>query len=243
MKNKNYYEILHVQPDAPVEVIRSSYRAMMQQLKMHPDLGGGDGTAALVNQAYAVLKNPKARAEYDASMQAQPKSSARTPHSQAQSSSNTDQPNNATATDILSHCAYCQTPHNLGKEIQVETTCAKCNSVLFPATKHSLAKSGKRIIDRIDRNWPVSYCINWPNMKSYNGITKDVSLNGMQMITNQALEYGQVLKLSSNTLEALAVVVNRRENPNDAQQAWRIGLEFLTLRFHRAQGTFIKVTV
>lgn len=42
MKNnrRNYYRILHVQPDAPLEIIRASYRAMMGPLKMHPDMGG-----------------------------------------------------------------------------------------------------------------------------------------------------------------------------------------------------------
>jgi predicted transcriptional regulator len=34
MKNRrNYYRILQVQPDAPVEIIRASYRTMMRELK------------------------------------------------------------------------------------------------------------------------------------------------------------------------------------------------------------------
>jgi DnaJ-class molecular chaperone len=70
MKNRrNYYRILHVQPDAPREVIRSSYRAMMQGLRMHPDLGGDDGNAALINEAYAVLTDPGQRAAYDSARQ------------------------------------------------------------------------------------------------------------------------------------------------------------------------------
>ena len=53
MKNKrNYYRVLHVQPDAPKEIIRSSYRTMMQKLRMHPDLGGDDWNASLINEAY-----------------------------------------------------------------------------------------------------------------------------------------------------------------------------------------------
>ena len=41
MENRrNYYRILHVQPDAPTEIIKSSYRTLMQKLRMHPDLGG-----------------------------------------------------------------------------------------------------------------------------------------------------------------------------------------------------------
>src|SRR5215831_10412149 len=62
---RNYYRILHVQPDAPAEVIRTSYRTLMQRLKMHPDLGGEHWTAALLNEAFATLISPEKRASYD----------------------------------------------------------------------------------------------------------------------------------------------------------------------------------
>ncbi|MFK8019196.1 MAG: DnaJ domain-containing protein [Pseudomonadales bacterium] len=66
MKNKrNFYRILHVQPDAPVELIRMSYRTIMQKLKKHPDLGGDEWDAAVINEAYSVLCDPKMRAVYD----------------------------------------------------------------------------------------------------------------------------------------------------------------------------------
>lgn len=39
-RRKNYYRVLHVDPDAPVEIIRSSYRTLMRRMKKHPDLGG-----------------------------------------------------------------------------------------------------------------------------------------------------------------------------------------------------------
>ena len=47
----DYYEVLHVHPEAPEAVIRASYRALMQKLKMHPDLGGDADTAARINEA------------------------------------------------------------------------------------------------------------------------------------------------------------------------------------------------
>ena len=63
---RNYYRILHVQPDAPLAVIKASYRAQMQKLKLHPDLGGDVKNAATINEAYATLSNEKKRAAYDA---------------------------------------------------------------------------------------------------------------------------------------------------------------------------------
>ena len=66
MQNRrNYYRLLQVQPDAPIEVIRASYRTLMRELKQHPDLGGSSAHAALLNEAYSTLSNPTLRTEYD----------------------------------------------------------------------------------------------------------------------------------------------------------------------------------
>ena len=62
----NYYALLHVHPDAPVEIIRASFRTLMQVLKQHPDLGGDKERAQLINEAYSVLSDPDRRARYDA---------------------------------------------------------------------------------------------------------------------------------------------------------------------------------
>jgi hypothetical protein len=45
----DYYAILHVDPAAPAEVIRASYRTLMQQLRAHPDLGGDHEAAARIS--------------------------------------------------------------------------------------------------------------------------------------------------------------------------------------------------
>jgi curved DNA-binding protein CbpA len=63
--NLNYYRILQVQPDAPYEVIRHNYTILLQKLRMHPDLGGNNRDAALINVAYETLQHPEKRAEYD----------------------------------------------------------------------------------------------------------------------------------------------------------------------------------
>jgi DnaJ-class molecular chaperone len=66
VKNKrNYYRILFVQPDAPIEVIRASYRTLMQKLRQHPDLGGEHWNASVINEAHNVLTDAKKRRVYD----------------------------------------------------------------------------------------------------------------------------------------------------------------------------------
>ncbi|MFT5395826.1 MAG: DnaJ-class molecular chaperone [Gammaproteobacteria bacterium] len=41
-ERRNYYRILNIQPDAPLEIIKNNYRTLLQKLRLHPDLGGGN---------------------------------------------------------------------------------------------------------------------------------------------------------------------------------------------------------
>ncbi len=70
--NKNYYEILGVQPEAGAEEIRKTYRRLAFQ--WHPDRNPGNPRAAdrfkEVSEAYGVLIDPSKRREYDLSRQA-----------------------------------------------------------------------------------------------------------------------------------------------------------------------------
>jgi len=66
MQNRrNFYRILQVQPDAPTEVIRNNYRTLLQKLRLHPDLGGDQRNASLINQAWQTLRDPIRRRTYD----------------------------------------------------------------------------------------------------------------------------------------------------------------------------------
>src|SRR5919199_3815114 len=69
----DYYAVLQVHPAAEQEVIDAAYRQLMR--KYHPDMAGEDGMRAqllherakLINQAYAVLRDPDLRWLYDRS--------------------------------------------------------------------------------------------------------------------------------------------------------------------------------
>lgn len=62
----DYYRILHVQDDAPLEIIRASYRTLMRTMGAHPDLGGDENGARALNEAWEVLSDQARRARYDA---------------------------------------------------------------------------------------------------------------------------------------------------------------------------------
>lgn len=62
----DYYGLLHVRSDAPIEIIRSSYRTLMKTLGAHPDLGGDGSDARALNEAWKTLSDRDERARYDA---------------------------------------------------------------------------------------------------------------------------------------------------------------------------------
>jgi curved DNA-binding protein len=67
MKYKDYYEILGVPRDADAETIKKAYRKLARQ--HHPDVSKDSGAEERfkdVGEAYATLKDPQKRADYDA---------------------------------------------------------------------------------------------------------------------------------------------------------------------------------
>ena len=59
VNRRNYYRLLHVQADAPAEVIKAAYRALIAL--HHPDKGGSTWLAGRLNEArdYLLHNNPK----------------------------------------------------------------------------------------------------------------------------------------------------------------------------------------
>lgn len=65
IERRNFYRILHVQPDASMAVIRENYRVLMQKLKIHPELSDSNWNESLLDIAYDTLLDPHKRAAYD----------------------------------------------------------------------------------------------------------------------------------------------------------------------------------
>ena len=61
----DYYEILQVHPRASQEMVKKAYRTLMGEMGGHPDLGGDEERAKLINEAYAVLGDAELRRAYD----------------------------------------------------------------------------------------------------------------------------------------------------------------------------------
>ncbi|AUG29531.1 hypothetical protein CXR34_08780 [Microbacterium hominis] len=65
---RTHYDVLGITPDATNAVIRAVYKAKIRET--HPDNGGDEDEAALVNAAFGVLSDEQARIKYDRTLEA-----------------------------------------------------------------------------------------------------------------------------------------------------------------------------
>ncbi len=244
---RNYYRILHVQPDAPEPVIRSSYRAVLQKLKRHPDLGGDHAEAALINQAYAVLTNPKKRAAYDRELrQFHSKSTLggeRVHKQETQASaSEVDQPkpspDAATTANKNAYCVFCKLPHSVLSRHLDDAICTCCESPLSLAAPMELEKSCRRAVKRVEKDAQVFFYTDWPQ-RHKPGRVQDISPNGMSFMASEPVADAQIIKLSSDLVHAVAEVMSCKRTSQRGKNIYSIGVHFLTLRFQESKGTFV----
>lgn len=239
-EKRNYYEVLHVSPDAPVEIIRGSYRTLMQQLKHHPDLGGDTVTAALINEAYAVLSDPARRAEYDTRLSILEQLSRGMPEDTWVDESYVTADR---ILDPLRECVFCAAPHEHGKVIEVDASCKECASPLYAAERLRNESADKRAVSRIDKRQAITFFTHWPQRKGFAGHTEDISLSGLRFVTKWNLAKGQRLKIVSGVVEAVARVTNCTQERHGWTTVCVAGVSFVTLRFVRSVGGFVSEQV
>ncbi len=238
----DYYQILHVSREAPLEVIRASYRALMQAMKKHPDLGGDHHSAALINEAYATLSDSRKRAEYDKTRRfrqghgepdAGAQASAAGPNKPRRAPSKTT-PYPRSRFDAYSRCPFCDAQHTQSTVDSEEAGCAQCSSPLFPAARYVSSRSGLRMMERFPKQQTITLFTAWPSA-GFQGKTLDVSLNGMLIQTHTPLQPQQTVKISCDMCQAIARVAHLSQDAD----AWKVGVEFITLRFTKSQGSIV----
>jgi len=238
--SRNYYDVLHVGRSAPMEIIRSSYRTLMQKLKYHPDLGGDAATAATINEAYAVLSNPERRAEYDARLDiiAQLADGL---HERSPKQDPVVKP--ALVLDPFRECAFCEAPHKHGKIIDADASCGACDSPLSIAEGPKANSADHRTVERIDKSQAMTFYTHWPQGKGFAGQMEDISLTGLRFSTLHNLKEGQRLKIESIALQAIAHVTNCRYERRGWKTLCIAGVSFVTLRFAHSVGGFVSTHV
>ena len=243
MQNRrNYYRILHVQPDAPDAVIKSTHRTLMQRMKMHPDLGGDHAQAVLINEAFAVLSDPDKRAAYDRTLARETGSRGAASRPEPE-----DTPAPAQAAPTPSHaptshttaCGFCGTSLPVASSEWPESTCPTCGSALYPARKHQSGDLSRRTIERLPRNITMAFRTARARRKQWSGTTDDVSLNGMRFLTSADLAVGDCLSIECRFCSAIALVRSVRPVADRRHGALQVGVEFLTLRITHPRGGLV----
>ncbi|MEQ1881025.1 MAG: DnaJ domain-containing protein [Burkholderiales bacterium] len=245
---RNFYRILHVQPEAPLEIIRASYRSLMSKLKAHPDLGGDHEAAVLINQAYAVLSNPEKRRLYDESRRSTkgPARGARgqhadevprTPRSGARAAPKADD----SRSDDLPRCHFCRTEYR--RPPRPSERCGCCASPLVleipMASTHVRELFGRRTAPRITKAGNFTLYPSWPH-HGYPAQLRDLSPTGLSLLTQYPARNSQILKLDGSFLTGVARVISVRAGMRGILS---VHASFLTVEFLTKTGGFVSVRI
>jgi hypothetical protein len=248
-ERRNLYRILHVQPEAPTEVIRASYRTLMSALKAHPDLGGDTEGAARINHAWSVLGDPEQRRAYDLQLG----EAARPAHrgnrqagasqgrgASAPPSHRAAQGGGASAAPFMPEaagrrCAFCM--HDLGARAAVDPVCPACGSPLQapPAPHGRVETSGGRRSPRFASKQAASVRLA-PTGGNWSMSVQDVSLAGCGLCSPVPFAAGDVLRIVAESFDGVAHVVSCRP---DGGRGWRVHARWVRLRPLRAAGSFV----
>ena len=226
MKNRrNYYRILQVQPDAPEEIIRACYRTLMRELKQHPDLGGDNWNASLLNEAFEILSDKGKRAEYDKLLY--------------ETYVNKPLPKTASGKKPLFSffCPFCKRP--LSRKAQPGENCPTCRSPLHSSDKgEALNRACRRSADRMKKSGIIQYYTSWPQ-KGREALMLDLSPMGIRMKCSPMLRKNSIIKLSGPFLKAIAEVKNSHRKESMGKIAHIVGAQFLSVSFKNPKGSFL----
>ena len=244
---RNYYRLLCIQPDAPLEVIRASYRTLMQSLKHHPDLGGDQWNAALLNEAYAVLSTPETRAAYDRACKGLEKTVGPTARTRARLVGRRGELERARSAQPPSReiirpsiCAFCNT-RNQGSRQSVDGVCRGCGGPLRQLIGLTAGQLSRRAARRIEHDAAIHYRVDSSRSGSTPGRVIDLSPTGLGFVSPRPLRPGLVIKIDSATLSAIAKVTRSHTEPGT--NLFATGAKFLTFRLRYPRGTFVSERV
>ena len=233
MNRRNYYRILHIQQDAPAAIIKASYQAQMQKLRMHPDLGGDEWNAAVLNEAYQVLSDPDRRSAYDKALAATLKQQRTTPGASTAQATRTASP---PGTPDPSCCAFCGTKRPAPATTCGPQDCPGCGGPLETVRSLRIAGRTERSLDR--RTQLASMIIyTHPDCTGLPARLRDLSPAGLQMLLARPLAAGLLIRIHSTAVRAIARV--RFCNRDLSGRNFIIGMEFVTLQFPTRIGGFL----
>lgn len=226
---RNHYRLLHVQADAPAEVIKASYRALMAL--HHPDVGGDHTTAALINDAYAVLSDAARRTAYDAQRTA--RGTRRGEHDHRGNASQTTPPPRH-AGRVCPLCA-------LGTPAQVhhDSRCSRCRAPLAPVRRPGDVdgKNERRGMPRVSKSdWALLYQA-WPSEVT-DVRMRDLSLDGISVYSGVAMPVHRTIRVVGAQFDVVADIVKCRQ----VGKVFTLHGRLLTALFTSPAGGFVSTS-
>jgi curved DNA-binding protein CbpA len=225
MKNRrNYYRILHVQPDAPFELIKSSYRTLMHTLKNHPDLGGEHETAVIINEAYDILTDTNKRQSYDKILFAKRNKANLSQQSHNQRSGSADRQRDNARSEPQPK------PKPKPQPQQAPPISEKFDINTSPE---------QRKVPRVKLGSLVSfYLIEQPKVK-YQGTIINFSPSGLQIQVKVPMAINGNIIIQSQQLAAKGLISYCRPIGHNV---WRIGVLLLDTQYRQRQGGFFRAS-
>jgi hypothetical protein len=228
-----------------MEIVHTSYRALMHGLRMHPDLGGDHEKAALINEAFATLSNPETRSAYDKALlneRGEEKPEPKPLPGESPSKLLNAAPAAPEKTTWRS-CAFCGKAYMVLGADSPDATCEYCQSPLYPATHLEALTTSRRRLERMPRQMRVICAEASRPDYIMEMTTVDVSVNGMRLSSSYRLLAGQRLRIQCSFCQAVGVVTYVAVESSDRPDRWHVGVQFLTLKVTQARGVFLSLQV
>ncbi len=243
MKNRrNYYRILHVQPDAPPAVVRTSYKTIMQKLRAHPDLGGDGEQAQLINQAYAVLSDPQKRVVYDRKYRPWNRSSYQCNNSSSHTSSASKTEAKPPRSSSGKHyrCSYCGTINRINRKLSGTCLCGRCRKP-FSKGNTSQQQRCKRQAKRLPQQGNIQFSPQHGS-RTFRGELQDLSPQGMRFEAGFSIKRGETIRIECKTIHAVARVTHCTKSTIHPDK-FNVGAKFKKIHSSFRAGAFVSDVV
>jgi hypothetical protein len=235
---RNYYRILQIQPEAPPEVIKASWRALMHAARGHPDLGGDPVQASLINAAYAVLSDPDKRRAYDRLLDLRGlRSNAHGPGAGPGPRPPARRVDPSTwRADRM--CPMCRAP--LPSALRADSRCLRCDAPLnAPAAAGGIERElfGRRASPRRPRSDAAAMITDWRGV-AIEARMLDLSLGGAGLMTETAVSPGTPVRIVSSSLDAVAQVMACHQSASGC----RVRVQWLTVKPIGTKGVYLRTS-
>ncbi|MCF6252490.1 MAG: DnaJ domain-containing protein [Methylococcaceae bacterium] len=226
---RNYYRVLHIQPDAPQAIISSSYKILVKKKTV---------STKLTKEAFSVLSAPHKRKQYDQVLMGNQhvdyvKFNTSTPFS-ANEFVNKRSSHYQTLTTYF--CSFCNTSQSHSQMKNIDSLCIECSSPLHLSKEYSSLP--RRFFSRTNLITSISIYSYWPGIET-TATLSDLSPTGLRFTTDQNLNKNEIIKIDANQFKAVGQVKHFKS----AGSIFIIGAQFLTIQFNTQKGIFMSTSV